>query len=62
MSKEFDKKFASLINYSVPRSFMRTQDTDGDDIPAQRDIDAGDKLPTPPSDGFIAKYCCEDEK
>lgn len=62
MFQKFDEKFANLINHNVPRTFLRNQNTDGSDIPTQQSISETDKFPKPPSDGFIATYCCRDKK
>ena len=62
MVQKFDEKFANLINHNVPRTFLLNQNTDDSDIPTQQSILETDKLPKPHADGFIATYCCRDNK
>lgn len=57
MSWGFEQKFARLINPRVPRTFLHLS-TAADEI--KLNPHPADVLPTP-ADGFIAKYCTNQE-
>ncbi len=56
MIRNFSEQFANLINYSVPRKFMQNEII-GSDIPVQDFTLETNRLPKPPTNGFIATYC-----
>ena len=57
MYRKFDKKFADLINYNVPRTFLQNPNDDNSDIPTQQTNHETDELPKLPDDGFVTTYC-----
>lgn len=59
MSRNFDERYAELINQNVPRKFMHTT-SDNSDIPVERPPICNNGLKPPPPNGFIATYCREE--